>query len=61
MRRRITLLIMTVLLALSVALGGGASAAFADSPFAGSSGHFKGSSNPCQNGNSPKCPPFGNG
>jgi hypothetical protein len=42
-----------------VLLGATAAAAFADSPFAGNSGHFRGSAQPCQSGNNPHCPPFG--
>ena len=35
----------------------GCSAAFADNPHAGNSGHFKGSAKPCGNQNNhPKCP-----
>ena len=57
MRKRMSVLVVAVLTAASMSLSAGV--ALADSPFAGNSGHFKGSSNPCQNGNSPKCPPFG--
>jgi hypothetical protein len=35
-----------------------ASVAFADSPKAGGSGHFKGSAKQCDRDH-PKCPPFG--
>ena len=45
-----------VMLALSMSFGG-ATAAFADNPHAGNSGHFKGSAKPCGNQNNhPKCP-----
>ena len=56
MKRRITLLITALMLALSMSFGG-AAAAFADNPHAGNSGHFKGSAKPCDNQNNhPKCP-----
>jgi Spy/CpxP family protein refolding chaperone len=56
MKRRITLLITALMLALSMSFGG-AAAAFADNPHAGNSGHFKGSAKPCDNKNDhPKCP-----
>jgi Spy/CpxP family protein refolding chaperone len=59
MKRRITLLITALMLALSMSFGG-AAAAFADNPHAGGSGHFKGSAKPCKKGsNNPNCPPFG--
>ena len=56
MRKRITLLITALMLALTMSFGG-AGAAFADNPHAGNSGHFKGSAGPCDNPNNhPKCP-----
>jgi hypothetical protein len=56
MRKRITLLITALMLALTMSFGG-AAAAFADNPHAGNSGHFKGSAKPCDNQNNhPKCP-----
>ena len=57
MRRRITLLVVTALTAAAMALGP-VGAAFADSPKAGGSGHFKGSAKQCDRDH-PKCPPFG--
>ena len=60
MRKRITLLMAALMLALSMSFGG--VAAFADNPHAGQSGHFKNKSNPCENNpDHPKCPPFGGG
>jgi Spy/CpxP family protein refolding chaperone len=59
MRKRITLLIAALMMALTMSFGG-AAAAFADNPHAGGSGKFKGSSNPCKNdGADKKCPPHG--
>ena len=59
MRKRITLLVAALMLALTMSFGG---VAFADNPHAGQSGHFKKNSNPCQNNpDHPKCPPFGGG
>jgi Spy/CpxP family protein refolding chaperone len=58
MRKRISLLIVALMLALTMSFGG-AAAAFADNPHAGKSGHFKGSAKPCkkdQGGDHPKCP-----
>jgi hypothetical protein len=57
MRKRISLLIAALMLALTMSFGG-AAAAFADSPKAGGSGHFKGSAKQCDRDH-PKCPPFG--
>ena len=58
MRKRITLLIAALMMALSMSFG--SVAAFADNPHAGNSGHFKGSAKPCKKGsNNPQCPPFG--
>ena len=42
MKKRISLLITALMLALTMSFGG-AAAAFADNPHAGNSGHFKGS------------------
>ncbi len=58
MRKRITLFITAALMALTMSFGG-AAAAFADNPHAGASGKFKGSANPCKQGNAQKCPPHG--
>jgi len=62
MRKRISLLIVALMLALTMSFGG-AAAAFAapkGNPKAGGSGHFKGGSKPCKSsGHNPKCPPFG--
>jgi hypothetical protein len=58
MRERITLLIAALMMALTMSVGG-AAAAFADNPHAGQSGNFKGSANPCKQGNAQKCPPHG--
>jgi Spy/CpxP family protein refolding chaperone len=58
MKRRITLLITALMLAVSMSFGG-AAAAFADNPHAGHSGKFKGSAKPCKQGNAQKCPPHG--
>jgi hypothetical protein len=56
MRKRITLLVVALMMALAMSFGG-AGAAFADNPHAGKSGHFKGSAKPCYNPNDhPKCP-----
>jgi Spy/CpxP family protein refolding chaperone len=56
MKKRITLLVTALMLALTMSFGG-AAAAFADNPHAGKSGHFKGSAKPCANKNNhPKCP-----
>ena len=38
-----------------------AAPAFAANPHAGDSGKFKGSANPCKQGNAQKCPPHGPG
>ena len=55
MRKRISLLIAALMLALTMSFG--SVAAFADNPHAGNSGHFKGSAKPCDNQNNhPKCP-----
>jgi hypothetical protein len=57
MRKRMSLLIAALMLALTMSVG---SVAFAANPHAGQSGHFKKTSNPCQNNpDHPKCPPFG--
>ena len=59
MIRRMTILVLALMMALMMALGG-AAAAFTDNPHAGNSGHFKGSATPCKKGsNNPNCPPFG--
>jgi hypothetical protein len=55
MRRKV----LAITLASAFALSSGT--AFADPPQAGNSGKFKGSSNPCQGGNQPQCPPHGGG
>ena len=57
MKKRISLLITALMLALTMSFGG-AAAAFADNPHAGKSGHFKGSAKQCDRDH-PKCPPFG--
>ncbi len=58
MRKRITLLVVALMMALAMSFG--PVAAFADNPHAGGSGHFKGSATPCKKGsNNPNCPPFG--
>jgi Spy/CpxP family protein refolding chaperone len=57
MRKRVSLLIAALMLALTMSFG--SMAAFADNPHAGKSGHFKGSATPCkkdQGGDHPKCP-----
>jgi Spy/CpxP family protein refolding chaperone len=55
MRKRISLLVAALMLALTMSFG--SMAAFADNPHAGNSGHFKGSAGPCDNQNNhPKCP-----
>jgi hypothetical protein len=57
MRKRISVLIAALMLALTMSF---ASVAFADSPKAGGSGHFKGSAKQCKDREGhPKCPPFG--
>jgi hypothetical protein len=54
--RRVLVVILTALILLSMSL----SMAAAGDPHAGNSGHFKGSSTPCQSSESnPNCPPFG--
>ena len=55
MRKRISVLIAALMLALTMSF---ASVAFADSPKAGGSGHFKGSAKQCDRDH-PKCPPLG--
>jgi hypothetical protein len=55
MRKRITLLVAALAMALTMSFG--SVAAFADNPHAGNSGHFKGSAKPCDNPNNhPQCP-----
>jgi hypothetical protein len=55
MRKKIAALLLAGAFALSVP-----AVAIADNPHAGSSGHFKGSANPCTSSDSnPNCPPFG--
>jgi len=55
MRKRVALLVTALMLALTMSFGD--TAAFADNPHAGNSGHFKGSAGPCDNPNNhPKCP-----
>jgi Spy/CpxP family protein refolding chaperone len=59
MRKRISLLIVALMLALTMSFGG-AAAAFADNPHAGQSGHFKGSAKQCKDREGhPQCPPLG--
>jgi hypothetical protein len=55
MRRKLT----AVALAGAFGLALPVSTAFADRPHAGGSGKFKGSANPCKQGNAQKCPPHG--
>ena len=58
-KKRITLLVTALMLALAMSFGEAATA-FADNSHAGGSGHFKGSATPCEKGsNNPNCPPFG--
>jgi hypothetical protein len=60
MRKRITLLIAALMLALTMSIGSVAFAAPKGNPHAGGSGHFKGGSQPCKSSdNNPNCPPFG--
>lgn len=59
-RHRILLLVTATVMATAIVAGPTASAALADNPHAGKSGHFKGSAKPCKQGGNPvKCPPFG--
>jgi hypothetical protein len=57
MRKRISVLIAALMLALTMSV---ASVAFAANPHAGGSGHFKGSAKQCKDREGhPKCPPLG--
>ena len=57
MRKRISVLIAALMLALTMSF---ASVAFAANPHAGGSGHFKGSAKQCKDREGhPKCPPLG--